>query len=313
MRSPSPSRKSALLEPEAPSRLSGSDAYSGRARSTRARTRFRSISNSSSCSGPVTVPIPSARGVGVDRNTRSAGPRRRAVAAPTVLRTSSRLLFDTLAGVFDDLGFDVVGDDCFRDLVIARVVEPTSLLDVDRVLADLGRVSASLSTRKRTLRRAHQGQYRDQIATACFAHAATSGDVSLVLYDVTVRHEALVVRMEVRGHHRGRCRSGGRGAGVSLTANGFQERHRSGNAGRTGEHRAPLHPVTHETRTAAPHEPTPADPGSGCPSNEREREVRPGELDRVRQQRHVTVRLGRRTIGVDRNHERHWAPRVALP
>lgn len=56
------------------------------------------------------------------------------------------------------LGFDnVVGDDGFRDLVIARVVEPTSLLDVDRVLAELGRTCASLSTRKRTLRRAHAG------------------------------------------------------------------------------------------------------------------------------------------------------------
>jgi len=64
-------------------------------------------------------------------------------------------------------------------------VEPTSLLDIDRVLAEMGRVSASLSTRKRTLRRYHAGGYRDQIATACFNHAATNGDVSLVLYDVT--------------------------------------------------------------------------------------------------------------------------------
>jgi transposase len=46
-------------------------------------------------------------------------------------------------------------------------------------------VSASLSTRKRTLRRAHAGTYRDQIAKACFDHALTHGDVSLVLYDVT--------------------------------------------------------------------------------------------------------------------------------
>ncbi|CAN5507049.1 IS1634-like element ISMsm6 family transposase [soil metagenome] len=73
----------------------------------------------------------------------------------------------------------------FRDLVIARVVEPTSLLDVDRVLAELGRACASLSTRKRTLRRAYVGGYRDQIAAACFAHARSAGDVSLVLYDVT--------------------------------------------------------------------------------------------------------------------------------
>ena len=110
------------------------------------------------------------------------------VARPRVLKTSSRLLYDALAGVYADLGFDVVGDEVFRDLVIARVVEPTSLLDVDRVLAEMGRTSVSLSTRKRTLRRAHAGTYRDQIAAACFAHAATRGDVSLVLYDVTTLH-----------------------------------------------------------------------------------------------------------------------------
>ena len=73
----------------------------------------------------------------------------------------------------------------FRDLVIARVVEPTSLSDVDRVLAELGRVSVSLSTRKRTLRRCIDGKYRDQLAKMCFTHAATHGDISLVLYDVT--------------------------------------------------------------------------------------------------------------------------------
>ena len=142
------------------------------------------------------------------RVTRIAPARRRADALrragtlatsrAKVLRTSSRTLYDALGCVFDQLGFAALGDACFRDLVIARVVEPTSLLDVDRVLADLGRAAASLSTRKRTLRRAQCGDYRDQIAAACFAHASSVGDVSLVLYDVTVRHEALVVRMEVR-------------------------------------------------------------------------------------------------------------------
>ena len=107
------------------------------------------------------------------------------VSAPRVLKTASGVLFDALAGVYADLGFDVVADEVFRDLVIARIVEPTSLLDVDRVLADLGRVAVSLSTRKRTLRRCRTGDYRDQIAAACFAHAAASGDVSLCLYDVT--------------------------------------------------------------------------------------------------------------------------------
>ncbi|GAA4286868.1 hypothetical protein GCM10022262_12270 [Georgenia daeguensis] len=73
----------------------------------------------------------------------------------------------------------------FRDLVVARVVEPTSLLDAGRVLLDLGRTPASYATMKRTLARAAAGSYRDQIATACFRHAVTSGDVSLCLYDVT--------------------------------------------------------------------------------------------------------------------------------
>ena len=110
---------------------------------------------------------------------------RRWVRRAHVLKTSSGLLYEALAGVYTALGFDAVGDEVFRDLVIARVVEPTSLLDVDRVLAELGRSSASLSTRKRTLRRACAGGYRDTLATACFTHAASHGDVTLVLYDVT--------------------------------------------------------------------------------------------------------------------------------
>lgn len=114
--------------------------------------------------------------------------RRPVVATPQVLRTSSALLYEALAGVYTDLGLDALDDEVFRDLVIARVVEPTSLLDVDRVLADLGRTSASLSTRKRTLGRCQDGAYRDHIAELCFQHARASGDVSLCLYDVTTLH-----------------------------------------------------------------------------------------------------------------------------
>lgn len=49
----------------------------------------------------------------------------------------SRLLFDALATVFTALGLDALEDAVFRDLVIARLVEPTSLLDAGRVLRDL--------------------------------------------------------------------------------------------------------------------------------------------------------------------------------
>jgi Transposase DDE domain len=107
------------------------------------------------------------------------------VAAPRVVGTSSRLLFEVFAEVYSALGFTIVGDETFRDLVIARIVEPTSILDTGRVLTDLGRQPASEKTMRRTLGRAQQRGYRDQIATACFNHAVTSGDVSLCLYDVT--------------------------------------------------------------------------------------------------------------------------------
>jgi hypothetical protein len=44
---------------------------------------------------------------------------RRWAPAPVLPRTFSRLLYDALAGVFYELGFDIVGDDAFRDLVIS--------------------------------------------------------------------------------------------------------------------------------------------------------------------------------------------------
>lgn len=74
----------------------------------------------------------------------------------------------------------------FTDLVIARVVEPTSMLDSGRVLRDLGRSPASYAMMKRALARASkEGEYRAQVASLCFAHAGSSGDITLCLYDVT--------------------------------------------------------------------------------------------------------------------------------
>jgi len=102
-----------------------------------------------------------------------------------VLSTYSAMLFDALAGVFTDLGFDALGDEVFRDLVIARIVEPTSLLDTGRVLSDMGRRPAAYATMKRSMARCTSGRYRDQIATLCFQRAMSVGDVSLCLYDVT--------------------------------------------------------------------------------------------------------------------------------
>ena len=86
--------------------------------------------------------------------------------------------------MYTDPGFDAVGDEVFGDLVIARVVEPTCLFDLDRVLAELGLTPVHRNTFSASLRRAGQRGYRDQIAAARFDDAAAWGDVSLCLYDV---------------------------------------------------------------------------------------------------------------------------------
>lgn len=97
----------------------------------------------------------------------------------------SELLWTVLTSAYARVGFGVVGDDAFEQLVLARIVEPTSKADSVRVLTELGVEPASLRTMFRSLRRAQAGDYRSQIAKACFDHAAANGDVSLVLYDVT--------------------------------------------------------------------------------------------------------------------------------
>ena len=99
--------------------------------------------------------------------------------------TSSRLLYAAIGRVYDGLGFDAVGDEVFRDLVIARIVEPTSKLDSLRVLNDLGSDALSYRTIQRHLRSIITGNYRDVITKKCFAHSGDRGTLSLLLYDVT--------------------------------------------------------------------------------------------------------------------------------
>jgi hypothetical protein len=99
----------------------------------------------------------------------------------------SRLLWDVLTGAYDRLGFSALGDETFKALTLARVVEPTSKADTIRVLDELGVGSPSLRTIFRTLVRSIERDYRDVLAKACLAHSASTaaGRASLVLYDVT--------------------------------------------------------------------------------------------------------------------------------
>jgi len=71
--------------------------------------------------------------------TLSPGVPKGAPAAPgRTAATHSRLLYDVIGAIYDWVGFDVVDDRLFRDLVIARIVEPTSKVNSLRVLTDLG-------------------------------------------------------------------------------------------------------------------------------------------------------------------------------
>ncbi|WP_301470306.1 IS1634 family transposase [Brachybacterium sp.] len=104
--------------------------------------------------------------------------------AAVVDSSASRLLIE-ITRAWEALGFDGLDDKAFFQLVAARLIEPTSMLDSSRVLDDIGIRPVHRSTMKRCLARIQQRDYRGQIATKCFNHAWTSGDVSLVLYDVT--------------------------------------------------------------------------------------------------------------------------------
>ena len=75
-------------------------------------------------------------------------------------------------------------DEVFRDLVLARIIEPASKLDSLRVLEEAGVTAASYRTVLRRLPAYAKEAFRQELSAACAAHARL-GPASLVLYDVT--------------------------------------------------------------------------------------------------------------------------------
>ena len=101
---------------------------------------------------------------------------------------SSRMshLWGALCSAYRILGFESAtkGDNVFRDLVLARIIEPGSKVDAERVLTEVGVSPASYATVKRRLRGYAQPKWRQSLAAACAAHAGL-GPASLVLFDVS--------------------------------------------------------------------------------------------------------------------------------
>ena len=95
-------------------------------------------------------------------------------------------LWDGLCSASDALGLDrALGrDEVFRQLVLARIIQPTSKLDSLRVLAEVGVEAMSYRTLNRRLRGYAEDGFRRKLATACAQHTVL-GLASLVLYDVS--------------------------------------------------------------------------------------------------------------------------------
>jgi hypothetical protein len=72
----------------------------------------------------------------------------------------------------------------FKQLVLARIIEPTSKADSARVLTEAGVASASYATLRRRLPAYATEAFRAGLAGACAARAAL-GPVALVLFDVS--------------------------------------------------------------------------------------------------------------------------------
>jgi hypothetical protein len=101
---------------------------------------------------------------------------------------SSRMghLWDALSRAYDDLAFDdaAEGDEVFRQLVLARIIEPTSTQDSLRVLGEAGIEAASYDTVQHRLPVYARQPWRQGLAAACAAHARLES-ASLVLYDLS--------------------------------------------------------------------------------------------------------------------------------
>lgn len=102
--------------------------------------------------------------------------------------TASRMghLWDALSLAFEVLGFGAAAeeDEVFRQLVLARIVEPTSKLDSLRVLEEIGIGPPSYATVKRRLPAYAKDEWRERLAALC-AHHVGLGPATLLLYDVT--------------------------------------------------------------------------------------------------------------------------------
>jgi Transposase DDE domain len=106
-----------------------------------------------------------------------------------ITSSKSGLLWEALCTAYEHLGFGKAadGDEAFRQLVLARIIEPTSKADSLRVIDETGIAPVSYPTLNRRLPVFAKSSFRQALSSACARHARL-GPASLVLYDVSTLH-----------------------------------------------------------------------------------------------------------------------------
>ena len=113
----------------------------------------------------------------LDLESLDPAPGRTGLAGATVETKRSGLLWDVLHRAYTRLRLrDATGGDrAFEQMVLARLIEPTSKAQVPRVLGDLGLEPVSTRTLFRSLARAQERGYRESISGALFEYVTASG------------------------------------------------------------------------------------------------------------------------------------------
>ena len=106
------------------------------------------------------------------------------LARTTVESKHSRLLWEVLHGAYRRLGLGeaVGGDRAFEQMVLARLIEPTSKADTPRVLSEIGwPAPAHRNTLYASLGRCVERGYREAISGALFEHVTNTSGLALCL------------------------------------------------------------------------------------------------------------------------------------
>lgn len=94
-------------------------------------------------------------------------------------------LYETLSRVFKLFGFEMFGDKLLLDLVLIRIVEPSSKLRSQKLLSELFGISYDLTSIYKSLKGMASLKDKVEESLVNFARKNLSFDFSFVLYDVT--------------------------------------------------------------------------------------------------------------------------------